>query len=93
MTLICVATGRPTPRVMWKKNARVLLEGQSSVNITIPNILQENGGVYECLATNKLANDVETTAINIEGKKIVLYDEYINIMLLFNMESPDKNFY
>ena len=93
MTLICVATGRPTPRVMWKKNARVLLEGRSSVNITIPNILQADGGVYECLATNILANDMETTAINIEGKKIVLYDEYIKIMLLFSMESPDKNFY
>lgn len=68
MTLICIATGRPTPRVMWKKNGRVLLEGQSSVNITISNILQANGGVYECLATNTLANDMETTAINIEGE-------------------------
>lgn len=68
MTLICIATGRPTPRVMWKKNGHVLLEGQSSVNITISNILQANGGVYECLATNILANDMETTAINIEGE-------------------------
>ena len=94
VTLICIATGRPTPRVMWKKNDRVLLEGQSSVNITISNILQANGGVYECFATNILANDMEITTINIEGKNVkVLYDEYINIMPLVKMESLDKNFY
>lgn len=68
MTLICIATGRPIPQVTWKKNGRVLLEGQSSVNITISNILQANGGVYECLATNILANDMATTEINIEGE-------------------------
>ena len=44
------------------------------------------------MATNILANDMATTVINIEGKKIVLYDEYIKIMLLFNMNPLTRTF-
>ena len=69
-TLRCVATGRPTPRVVWKKDGRVLLEGQETANITIDSISREDGGSYECWAINSLANETRTTAINVEGWNI-----------------------
>ena len=69
-TLRCVATGRPTPRVVWKKDGRVLLEGQETVSITIDSISREDGGSYECWAVNSLANETRTTAINVEGLNI-----------------------
>ena len=69
-TLRCVATGRPTPRVVWKKDGRVLLEGQETASITIDSISRGDGGSYECWAINSLANETRTTAINVEGLNI-----------------------
>ena len=69
MTLGCAATGRPTPRVVWKKDGHVLLEGLASANITIFSLTSADGGSYDCSAVNIVANDTQTTAVNVKGKK------------------------
>lgn len=72
VTLGCTATGRPTPRVVWKHNGRVLLERPATANITVFSISREDGGSYECSAINIVASDTKTTAINVEGNNIHL---------------------
>ena len=67
MTLGCVATGRPTPRVVWKHNGRVLLDSRVTGNITVFNISGDDSGRYECSAINVASNDTRTTSINVEG--------------------------
>lgn len=67
VTLACTAIGRPTPRAVWKKNGRILLDSQSTGNITIFNITQADGGSYECSVFNIVANDTRTTVLNIVG--------------------------
>lgn len=65
--LVCTVIGRPTPRVVWKKDGRVLQDSQSAGNITLVNISPEDGGNYECSAINIVANDTRTTLLNVVG--------------------------
>ena len=67
VTLACVVTGLPTPRVVWKKDNKVLLDSQSARNITLVNISPADGGSYECSAINIVANDTRTTVLNVIG--------------------------
>ncbi|KAJ7371578.1 hypothetical protein OS493_024253 [Desmophyllum pertusum] len=67
VTLTCTVIGRPTPRIVWKKNGTVLLDSQSTGNITIFNITQADGGSYECSVFNIVANDTRTTVLNVVG--------------------------
>lgn len=66
VTLGCTAIGRPTPRVMWKKDGRILLENQATANITL-NIAKEHHGIFECSAVNIVGNDTKTTAVDVQG--------------------------
>ena len=67
VTLVCRVIGRPTPRVVWKKNGRVLQDISSTGNITLANISPEDGGSYECSAINIVANDTRTTLLTVVG--------------------------
>lgn len=67
VTLVCRVIGRPTPRVVWKKNGRVLQDSPSTSNITLVNISPADGGSYECSAINIVANDTRTTLLNVVG--------------------------
>ncbi|KAL9964706.1 hypothetical protein ACROYT_G028382 [Oculina patagonica] len=67
VTLSCIVTGLPTPRVVWKKDNKVLLDSQSTRNITLHNISPADGGSYECSAINIVANDTKTTVLNVIG--------------------------
>ena len=66
VTLGCTAIGRPTPRVMWKKEGRILFENQANANITL-NIAKEYHGIFECCAVNIVGNDTKTTAVDVRG--------------------------
>jgi len=67
VTLVCTVTGRPTPRVVWKKNGIVLQDSVSTGNITLINISSVDGGSYECSAINIVANDTRMTQFNVIG--------------------------
>jgi len=65
--LVCKVTGRPSPRVVWKKNGIVLQDSAATGNITLVNISPSDGGTYECSAINIVANDTRTTLLNVIG--------------------------
>lgn len=67
VTLVCTVTGRPTPRVVWKKNGIVLQDSVSTGNITLVNISSVDGGSYECSAINIVANDTRMKQLNVIG--------------------------
>ena len=67
VTLACTATGLPTPRVVWKKDGRVLLQSHMTANITVFDISEVDGGTYVCSAINVVKNDTKATAIHVEG--------------------------
>ena len=67
VTLVCKVTGRPTPRVLWKKNGVVLQESVSTGNFTIVSISPADSGNYECSAINIVTNVTKTTQLNVIG--------------------------
>ena len=67
VTLVCKGTGRPVPRVVWKKNGIVLQDSASTGNITLVNISPADDGKYECSAINIVANETRTTLLNVIG--------------------------
>ena len=67
VTLACIVTGLPTPRVVWKKDNKVLQDSQSTGNITLVNISPADAGSYECSAINIVANDTRTTVLKVIG--------------------------
>ena len=65
MTLICKATGQPTPTVMWRKafghvsKANIVVAGW---NMTILSITKADGGAYACSVKN-LLNEESAVAL------------------------------
>ena len=60
MTLVCKATGQPTPTVMWRKafghvsKANIVVAGW---NMTILSVTKADGGAYACSVKNLLSQD------------------------------------
>lgn len=84
LSLKCTATGTPLPQITWTLDGFPVTEGlrtrvgdfvtsdgfvNSFVNIT--RIQTEDGGTYECLASNDIANVGHSSRINIYGPPFV----------------------
>lgn len=84
LSLKCTATGTPLPQITWTLDGFPVTEGlrtrvgdfvtsdgfvNSFVNIT--RIQSEDGGTYECLASNDIANVGHSSRINIYGPPFV----------------------
>ena len=60
LSLVCEATGQPTPTVTWRKAFSQLPKEKTTVvagNLNIVNIAKADGGTYECAVKNLLGED------------------------------------
>ncbi|CAH1981384.1 unnamed protein product [Acanthoscelides obtectus] len=77
-TLVCNATGHPTPEVMWyrgREGERLGIKGQM---LTIPNLTFKNGGLYRCLADNKVGKAAHAhIEVFVEHKPVVNIEKYM----------------
>ena len=48
-TLLCVATGNPTPSITWTKGSAVVTQG-SNTNYAIVSATKDDAGTYTCTA-------------------------------------------
>ncbi|ODN00362.1 Down syndrome cell adhesion molecule-like protein Dscam2 [Orchesella cincta] len=86
VSIKCSATGNPTPHISWLldgfplPHSERLLIGQyvtmngdvvSHVNITSTSRVGEDGGEFQCLATNKLGFTAHSARLNIYGAPFV----------------------
>ena len=69
MTLVCKATGQPTPKVMWRKafgyvtvKVNIVVAGW---NMTILSVTKADGGVYSCSARNLLSEDSAVALVTV----------------------------
>ena len=76
MTLVCKATGQPTPTVMWRKafghvsKANIVVAGW---NMTILSVTKADGGAYACSVKNLLSEDSAVALVTvIERLELVL---------------------
>ncbi|XP_065913574.1 adhesion G protein-coupled receptor L4-like isoform X2 [Dysidea avara] len=77
LTLICNASGFPTPAVKWRINGTVynrdfvhmqLIDKIVIETLTVDSVAWSDAGFYECVATNSLGVVVGNTTINVEDK-------------------------
>ena len=71
MSLVCQATGQPTPTVTWRKAFSQLPKQKTAVvdgNLTILNITKADGGAYACAVKNLLGEDSAVAQIMVLGK-------------------------
>ena len=71
MSLVCQATGQPTPAVTWRKAFSQLPKQKTAVvdgNLTILNITKADGGTYACAVKNLLGEDSAVAQIMVLGK-------------------------
>jgi len=92
VSLVCKATGQPTPTVTWRKAFGQLPKEKTTVvdgNLTILNITKADGGAYACVAKNLLGEDSAVSQIMVLGKlkftiippkKVVAFD-FNNVIL------------
>ena len=68
MTLVCKATGQPTPTVMWRKafghvsKANIVVVGW---NMTILSVTKADGGAYACSVKNLLSQDSAVALVTV----------------------------
>ncbi|KAL9952565.1 hypothetical protein ACROYT_G039834 [Oculina patagonica] len=68
VSLVCQATGQPTPTVTWQKAFSHLPKEKTSVvdgKLTIHNIAKADGGAYACTAKNLLGVDSATALVTV----------------------------
>ena len=68
MTLVCQASGQPTPTVTWQKAFSPLPWKKTTVvngTLTISNIEKADGGAYACVATNLLGEDSAVAQVTV----------------------------
>ena len=68
MSLLCQATGQPTPSVTWRKlygNAMKPRFEVDKVKMAIVNVTKKDGGDYVCSAKNLLNEDSAVAQITV----------------------------
>ena len=92
LTLVCQATGQPTPTITWQKAFSQMTKERTAVangNLTIFNTAKADGGSYSCGAKNLLGQDSAVAQIIVIDKlrfiltpqtKVVV-SVYRNVML------------
>ena len=92
VTLVCKATGQPTPTVMWRKafghvsKANIVVAGW---NMTILSVTKADGGAYACSVKNLLSQDSAVALVTVIDRlefvlappPTVVANESSNIML------------
>lgn len=54
ISIDCVVDGFPTPDIIWYKDQEELTVESNEIRLTFQNILEQDAGNYQCLATNIL---------------------------------------
>ena len=68
MSLVCKATGQPTPMVTWRKAFGQLPREKTTVvagNLNIVNIAKADSGTYECAVKNFLGQDSAVAQVTV----------------------------
>nr|XP_060628951.1 neurofascin isoform X27 [Anolis sagrei ordinatus] len=85
LLLECIASGVPTPGIMWHKKGGDLPAGRTKLEnfdkaLHIANVSEEDSGEYFCLASNKVGTSRHTISVRVKAAPFWL-DEPENLIL------------
>ncbi|XP_077190794.1 neurofascin isoform X5 [Paroedura picta] len=85
LLLECIASGVPTPDIIWHKRGGELPAGRISYEnfrkaLRIANVSEEDSGEYFCLASNKVGSSRHTVSVRVKAAPYWL-DEPENLVL------------
>ncbi|XP_054837808.1 neurofascin isoform X13 [Eublepharis macularius] len=85
LLLECIASGVPTPDIMWHKRGGELPAGRINFEnfrkaLRIANVSEEDSGEYFCLASNKVGSSRHTVSVRVKAAPYWL-DEPKNLIL------------
>ena len=79
VTLDCLTLGGPANTFQWSYN-RAVIENETSVILTLPNVTAEDGGSYTCNVTNAAGSDTNSTYVFIRPM-ITLHPTSTNVVV------------
>lgn len=83
LVLECVASGSPTPQVVWAKNGRDLRSGRNNTRFLLSNLLidavgESDSGTYACRADNGIGSAASATVLY----EVQVFGEWISFATL-----------
>ena len=66
-TLTCAVTGNPLPVLTWY-HMGTLLEGEMGASLTLEEVRKDQGGQYECAASNEAGDDRATVTLIVNSE-------------------------
>lgn len=71
--MLCEVTGNPKPKISWYKNGNIEEVQVEHIEvtdneITIMEVLESDGGMYQCFAENRGGEIMASAQLNIYGK-------------------------
>lgn len=77
LTLMCEATGYPTPVISWTKKTKHNVETLEGTKVTIDSANRKHSGTYECKAMNSKGQDIKKIEIHVQYEPEVEVDNEI----------------
>lgn len=82
LVLECVASGIPTPQVVWAKNGRDLRGGRNNTRFLLSNLLidavgETDSGTYACRADNGIGSAASATVLY----EVQVFGEFLDVCL------------
>ena len=81
VSLKCIATGNPTPHISWNLDGFPLPQGDRFVigqymtlhgdvisHVNISNVQVEDGGIYQCVASNRVGDARHSADMRVYGE-------------------------
>lgn len=85
LVLECVASGIPTPQVVWAKNGRDLRGGRNNTRFLLSNLLidavgEADSGTYACRADNGIGSATSATSATVLYE-VQVFGEFLDVCL------------
>lgn len=74
LNLICIAEGKPTPKINWIRNGRVIPDKTANF-YHVKEVSVSDAGVYSCRASNQLGSVTSTGVhVHVQCKYFLIFN-------------------